>query len=73
MNMPTGGMPGEMMGFFAVYVLFMIAGMVAGVISLVAMWRAMRAHESIAESMRRMASYPSAPGAPPLVGRPPTA
>jgi hypothetical protein len=42
--------------FFAIWLLLMI-GMIAGwIIFLIAVWRGMKAHESIAESMKELAS-----------------
>ena len=54
-----GGMGGAAAGagalFFVIWFLLMIGMIVGWIIFLVAIWRAMRAHESIAESMRHVA------------------
>jgi len=52
---PSG--PGLLAGgiFFLIWLLLM-GGMIVGwIVFLIAIWRGMRAHESIAESLRRMA------------------
>jgi hypothetical protein len=49
--------------FFAVWLLMMIGMVVGYIIFLVAIWRAMIAHESIAGSLRKLAE-PGSQGAP---------
>jgi uncharacterized membrane protein len=80
MNMPQGmgAMPGMAFtaGFFIVYMLIMLMAILVWVFFLVACWRAMRAHESIADSLRYIASRPLVPApaaapAPPQYGSPP--
>ncbi len=53
MNGPGG--PGTMLIFVAIWVVFMSAFVAGYIIFLVAAWRAMRAHESVAESLREIA------------------
>ncbi len=43
------------MVFFAFWVIIMLGSIAAGVFFILAAWKAMRAHESIAESMRVIA------------------
>jgi hypothetical protein len=44
--------------FFVIWLLLML-GIIAGwIIFLVAVWRGMKAHESIAESMKELVSHP---------------
>lgn len=52
-----GDMPGAVGGLLVVLLwLLMTAGMVIGyIVLLVAIWRLMRAHESVAESMKELA------------------
>jgi hypothetical protein len=40
--------------FYLIWLLFVIGAIIGWIVFLVAVWRGMRAHESIAESMRRI-------------------
>lgn len=49
--MPTSAMAGFGI-LFLLYIVFILAWVVGGIIFLVAVWRLMKAHESLAESAR---------------------
>ena len=65
-------MPVAVTGAFSIiWVLMMLVGLASYVVALVAMWRAMRAHESIAQTLQGIAlGLRSSPGPPPPISGP---
>jgi len=57
--MPTYGFAGAEIIFLLVWLLFLLGGIAGWIVLLVAAWRLMRAHESVAESLKVLAAQPT--------------